>query len=249
MKRKTDDEKVTTLLDEAIDNNVAWCDAIARAHDRAPSLDAARWRCDAPMPPFHPNLITRDRHADVAEDLRDLVATLPSGWGVKDSHRALDLSASGFDAVVDADWYACTDLARLAAAAAGNADTDADAAIATVDDEEGLARWIAAWGNSSEEGARIFDAALLAREDVAFHALERGGRIVAGLVANRSGRVDGISNLFGAPSELGRCLAHVARGGRALVGYGDAAELSTLRVFGFHALGPLRIWIRRASVP
>lgn len=225
------------FLEEAIEDNIAWCDAMLRAHGATPRLDARRWRCDGFAPPFYPNLITRRRGARVDEDIRELLPTLPPGWGIKDSFAELALEGRGFERIVEARWYARPVPARRAEASCRAT------ASAVAGDAAALARWCAARRRIAGDGADAFPPSLLAREEIAFHQLERDGRIVAGLVATRRTRVSGVSNLFGAVPDLQRCLAALAARGRPLVGYGDAEELAALEPLGFVPLGRLCVWI------
>ena len=91
----------------------------------------------------------------------------------------------------------------------------------SVASESELAMWEASWSGQIDVGAasapltRTFPPVLLEDPDIAFLTAERGGWVVAGIVANRSndgagGEVVGVSNVFSpaedgtssAPSEL-----------------------------------------------
>ena len=69
----------------------------------------------------------------------------------------------------------------------------------------------------------------------------------AGLDASGSGDTIGIYNLVGPPDGVVACLAAVVQASpnATLVGWGDNVELANLAPFGFRALGPLRVWLRR----
>src|SRR5206468_3475498 len=105
--------------------------------------------------------------------------------------------------------------------------------------------------------ARIFLPALLADADVVIIAAYRDQRMVAGVIANRTGDLVGVSNLFVPPEEgepfRAGCVARVrdAFPGLPLVGYEAGRDLAALRALGFDVLGPLRVWARSgdASAP
>jgi hypothetical protein len=90
----------------------------------------------------------------------------------------------------------------------------------------------------------------LADETIAFIAAYRQGQIVAGVIANRTGEVVGLSNLF-VPGEAktmfwAGCVAGVmaAFPGLPVVGYERGDDLAIAQTLGFESLGPLRVWLR-----
>jgi hypothetical protein len=71
--------------------------------------------------------------------------------------------------------------------------------------------------------------------------------VVAGDIANRSGDVVGVSNVFAhadAKRSWAGCLAASidAFPGLPLVGYERGDELVIAQALGFEAMGPLRVW-------
>ncbi|HMN28947.1 MAG TPA: hypothetical protein PKE45_12420 [Caldilineaceae bacterium] len=123
--------------------------------------------------------------------------------------------------------------------------------------EAALRNWEAAWNGepSAEEPApqRIFLPALLADPAIAFFALYTGEQIVAGAIANLTGEVVGLSNLFipaGNPAPYwAGCLAAISRlfPQQAIVGYEEGEALLQARHAGFTSLGPLQIWIKQPT--
>jgi len=91
------------------------------------------------------------------------------------------------------------------------------------------------------------------RGRIVFVAAHQGGRIVAGAVANRTGEVVGLSNVFAPAQDAAAywagCVASAmgAFPGLPLVGYERGADLSSAEEAGFSRLGPLRVWIRRPT--
>ncbi len=123
--------------------------------------------------------------------------------------------------------------------------------MAPGDTAEELARWEDAWrAHGSPATTRVFVPSLLADESVDVLVTVREGEIVAGVAANRSERVVGLSNFFAAgPSpdaELAGAVAAIRRSspGVAVVGYESGESLARALREGFRAAGALRIWLR-----
>ena len=176
--------------------------------------------------------------------MHDLVEAVGHPFTVKDSRAHLDLAPLGFRVLFDAEWI------RLE----HDAPTHAGGLLAagwrrlTTPDE--LARFEDAWrAHGSPATTRVFLPALLADESVAFLAVERDAAIVAGVVANRSTHVVGLSNFFAAGPEVDAqfagAVAAVRRSspGLPVVGYESGEALARARREGFRAAGALRIWI------
>jgi hypothetical protein len=119
-----------------------------------------------------------------------------------------------------------------------------------IDSAAELAAWEVAWrGQPSDDPyARIFLPALLEDDSIAIVAAYRDQQIVAGAIANRTGQVGGLSNVFVATQDAQRlragCVAAAQEcfPGLPLVGYESGADLAAFRALGFEELGPLRIW-------
>jgi len=66
---------------------------------------------------------------------------------------------------------------------------------------------------------------------------------VAGVIANRSGSVVGISNAFGLQDDWETAVS--ARfPGLPMVGYEHGPGLAAAKAAGFVGVGPLRVWLR-----
>ena len=96
-------------------------------------------------------------------------------------------------------------------------------------------------------GERIFVPEILQDQSVEFLFVEQAGEPIAGLVANKSCSVYGISNAFGDPEGIVSCINSVSRRGdeRAIVGYGSRFEVEFLSQFGFRSIGGLQVWVKQ----
>ncbi|RED52105.1 hypothetical protein [Aestuariispira insulae] len=231
--RKTgigDLKRLQDLLGRAVLNNIRWCEAVCRAHGTGADMEAGWWRLRGSPPPFYPHAISLKKDISVPLDL-------PPGAAVKDSYDQLAFDPAQWTRLFGAQWYGCE---------WGPLQADAGEVI-RADGPEGLAVWLSAWGGTPE-GQVIFRDELLRNPAVRFLMTADG---LAGLAAYREGeegaRLVGISNLFGVIEGIAACLNALARPGDQLVGYGDAEELALLEPYGFRALGPLSVWLRKAG--
>jgi len=218
-------------------NNAAWCDAVCAAHGQRGERVESHWRSGAPMPPRYPNLVTLSPAvAPVMAAVEELVRARPSAsWGVKDSFAVLPLERAGFHVLFMAEWIV---------RAPGR--TAPGVPCIRIHTDDGLAAWETAWGESAGE-ARVFLPPLLRRSEITFLARADGtGAISAGVVANRSDGVVGVSNVFGAPGARRECLDAVAalHPDLPLVGYETGTALAEARAHGFRSLGALTVWLR-----
>lgn len=238
------------LRDAAVRNNAVWCDAVCRAHELPTAADSLLWRCLGTPPPFYPSAVTvADQAPSQLALIKTLVAAgLPDGWAIKDSYAALDLAPLGFGELFAATWIGLAPDQPLP-------DSAGELRWSTVGDAATLARWEAAWrgepGNSAASPSeRVFRPVLLHDAAIRIIAGWRGDAIVAGAIANQSGAVVGVSNLF-LPADQSTAIRAGAVAavraqfpGLALVGYEAGDDLAAMREVGFAELGPLRIWLR-----
>jgi hypothetical protein len=168
---------------------------------------------------------------------------------VEDSFCALALGSHGFRILFAAEWI-CRAASRPPAD--GGVSGVRWVELRTASD---LAAWESAWSgqalaDSHADSARMFPPSWLADRDVAVIAACRAEQIVAGTIANRTGDVVGMSNVFLPPSEgerlLAGCVGAVMNAfpGLPIVGYEGGRRLGAMRDVGFDALGPLRIWVK-----
>lgn len=234
---------------QAVYNNAVWCDTVCRAHGRPGEFRQGMWLNLHETPPFYPNAITlsaSDGPAKQLEHLRELLeAGIPGAWAVKDSFSTLDLAPLGFRPVFDANWLYREEL--LPVPEADNVEVR-PVRIGTAYD---LSAWERAWSGGPgafQEESRIFLPSLLADDNVAFIAVWEDSSIVAGAIANRTGAVVGISNVFLPPHDGDRfracCVAGVMElfPGLPIVGYEAGEDAIAMQRLGFAEVGPLRVW-------
>jgi hypothetical protein len=236
---------------QAVYNNAVWCDTVSRAHGSPGEFLETIWLNRRETPRFYPNAVTLSEAESSAQlnQIRDLIeADLPGEWGVKDSFHALDLTPLGFRVLPSAEW-----IYRAASLPAPEVNLTS-VRWARIDEATELAAWEAAWNGEPDTREapqpRIFLPSLLEDANVAFFAAYNQQRIVAGAIANRTGDVVGISNIFlpehDATHFRAACLASVmdAFPGLPLVGYESDNDLAEMRSLGFESVGPLRIWLK-----
>ena len=231
---------------ECVSNNVDWYRSVTRAHGIECAIEHGVWTCRAVMPPYFSNAVTVSPSGVDAQlsHVLDLAAAVGRPFTVKDSHAQLDLAPLGFRVLFDAEWI------RLEHDAPTHAGGPPAAGWRRLTAPEELVHFEDAWrAHGSPAAARVFLPPLLADESVAFLAVERDAAIVAGVVANRSTHVAGLSNFFAAGPEADArfedAVAAVRRSspGVAVVGYESGEALARARRAGFRAVGALRIWI------
>ena len=236
------------FTEQAALNNAIWCDTVCRAHGRPGQFLSGLWLNRRAAPRFYPNVVTLtagDAPLQI-EHIRELSRVgLPAGWAVKDSFRALDLAALGFEVLFDAEW-----IWRPAETAAPDSGS-AGAHWARARTEAELAAWETASGSRVDD-AQMFLPALLADPALAFLADNREDGFHAGAIVNRAAGAAGLSNLFGPSDQATRTFASAVAAAQAvcpglpLVGYESGDDLAAAQTVGFAASGPLRVWVSRA---
>ncbi len=249
-------EMTPSRIEQAARNNAIWCDTICRAHGIPGEVQDYLWLNRHQVPRFYPNAVTLSQTQGVAEQLaqiQDMNAEgIPGNWAVKDSFCILDLAPLAFQPLFEATWlWRAPSLPKPKVVGVG-------IHWATVQEPSELSRWETAWNglpadDRSAPPARIFLPSLLADKDVAFITAYRDEHIIAGAVANRTGDVVGLSNVFvpgdDAPRFWAGCLtaAMDAFPGLPLVGYERGSELAVAQTLGFEGIGSLRVWRRMGS--
>ncbi len=214
--------KAELTIAAAVRNNIAWCDAMCRAHGIVGEADDEAWAWPMRTPPYYPDAVTlRPSASETA-----LLARIDAGPGcsIKDSFCTLRLP--GFEVILEASW-----VYRTPGPARG-------AEWSTMTASQ-LPEWERAWGGP----LGLFVPALL--EDAQFLAARSDGRITAGAILNRSRDVVGISNVFGGDWAGAVATATHLYPDLALVGYAAGSDLATARRQGFDAIGQLRVWLHR----
>ena len=92
----------------AVLNNVRWYEAMFAAHRLTSETDGRVWRSHETPPPFHSNLVVIAPDTTVT-DIEGYAAEIEkarpkTGWSLKDSHAALDLSPVGCSMLFEAEW-------------------------------------------------------------------------------------------------------------------------------------------------
>ncbi|WP_407647104.1 hypothetical protein [Actinacidiphila soli] len=220
-------------------NNAEWCAAMSRSHDLASEFREQAWAAPARTPLYCPDAVTLVPGVDPAALAARIDITAP-GASVKDSFADLDLTEAGFQVLFEAQW-----IHRPASAPAIASDLAWDVA----GDPDTLRAWALAW-DDGDGNAGLFRRELL--DDPATFVLaghSPGGRVIAGAVANRSGQVVGISNVFaldGGPDAAWPVVleaVHWLFPTLPVVGYEHGDDLAVAVRHGFEPVGPLRIWL------
>jgi hypothetical protein len=223
-----------TRLAAAIWNNVALCDAVCQLQAIPTCVESGLWRTLTPAPPYYPDVITIDR-AVTSEQVGTLL-TDTGGKSIKDSFSALDLAPFGFKPLFSASWIRrdCSLLNRSPVMV-----------WARVESRGELEFWRSLHGSADSIPAELLSdpgiSVFLGRDD--------GGHR-AGFIANQSGDVVGVSNVFAtdiAPELVWRdvaALLAIQYPERDTVGYEEGDALIAARDAGFAAIGPLTVWLR-----
>ena len=220
-------------------NNAELCDLVSRAHGIDGAFASDAWTSPRRTPPCYPDAVTLQSSAD-ATDVLDRIDSSP-GASVKDSFATLDLVPQGFRILFSAEWIVRPFVAP--------ARRDDPIRWSKVSDAAGLAEWEAAWTDAGDP-LGLFRPDLLTYPGVAVLRGEMRGAVVAGVVANRSARVVGVSNFFARTVPVGDAwtgaLDAVSARFRGLdvVGYESDEMLDAARRAGFRSIGPLRVWIK-----
>jgi hypothetical protein len=235
---------------QAAENNARWCDAVGHTHGGPGEIHEHLWLSRRPMPRFYPNVVTLSAEAGAAVQLaamRELVNEAQLGaFAVKDSFACLDLVPLGFQVLFEATW-----LWRDAMVPPPTL-VDTGLQWTSIDDPDALSDWEAAWNGSPADPAasppaRIFLPALLSDPDIRCVAAYRDQQVVSGAIANRTGDVVGVSNVFAhedAERSWAGCLATIITTfpGLPQVGYERGEERAIAETLGFEVVGPLRVW-------
>lgn len=234
-------------IEQAAHNNAIWCDTVCRAHGRSGAFHEALWLTWQAPPPFYPSAVTLQGTKGITAQLGYIQRLIDTGAAdsVKDSFYTLDLLSKGFDVLFEAEWiYRSASLPKPDVEIAG-------VHRKKISRASELAAWEAAWNREpAAEHEPLFLPSLLSDDNVAILAAYYNQTLVAGAIANCTGEVVGISNIFLPAAEpeqyLAVCLAMVVDvfPNLPLVGYESGEDLVRSVSMGFESIGPLRIWTR-----
>jgi hypothetical protein len=225
----------SALLLKAVENNIHWCDVVAQSHSLTTHFTEHHWYCTNAAPPLYPNIITRQpKHFNPAQ-FNDLMGKLDTDWAMKDSFHEAEQVEHAYLNLFSAHWYGYEP--RSVRDYGFHYPQ-----LKTVKDSHQLALWVAAWGQTPA-GQTIFNDSLLQHENVTFVFLTEQSVMTCGAILFEHSGVMGITNLFGSKEEQQRLVRtiQVSFPEKSLVGYGDDAEFTLLKPFGFHELGKLSV--------
>ena len=99
---------IPSLLELAVRNSAAWCDAVCRAHGIPGEFHQHLWLNQNSVPRFYPNAVTLTTTVGAAEEL-SFIRSLPAAQrlripAVKVSCSPLDLAPLSFAALFEATW-------------------------------------------------------------------------------------------------------------------------------------------------
>jgi hypothetical protein len=217
----------------AADNNARWCDLVCRSHGIPTAFQYGLWVALRRSPDLYPDAVTLIPGL-ATEDVLRSVQDGP-GCSVKDSFDALDLAPMGFDELFRAQW-----IFREPAPSRPNTAL----AWTVVETDEAFREWTRAAGLSG-----IFRSSLLRNPSVRILAVHGPNGLTAGAVANRTGPVVGVSNVFTttiAADEAWAGIPHalaVVFPSLPLVGYEQEEDLQAALGGGFTEVGALRVWL------
>jgi hypothetical protein len=220
-------------------NNGDWYAMMFDVHQRRyERSDLVFTAVDVP-PPFHSGMVVlTPGRSEAVSNLIPSRADQPR-FGIKDSFNELDFAMVDLVELFSASWIWCD--------TPPDADLDGWEAIDSVDR---LLQWEAAWkegGSPTDE--RQFPDAILERADVGLFGRVAGSGYDAGVIANRSADVVGLSNAFGPADAYPAAAALCGRFGDGLpvVGYEQGEDLDVALAAGFEATGELRVAYRPAE--
>lgn len=238
-------------IDLAVLNNVHWYESMFAAQGLSSETDGRVWRSHATPPPFHSNLVViapDTTETEIEAYAAGIEQQRPkTGWSLKDSHAALDLSPLGCTMLFAADWIWHDPVPAAGPPIKPHLSWRRLSAPAD------LAAWENAWSGAAANEtaspqARQFPDSLLASPDHAFFGGLLDGKILAGGIVNRSPGAVGLSNIFAPPELLGETWTMLVSAiaaafpGAPIVGYERGDDLDMARSAGFVAIGKLRIW-------
>ncbi|GAA1435204.1 hypothetical protein GCM10009616_31650 [Microlunatus lacustris] len=221
---------MTDLLEDAVLDNAAWCDAVCRAAGLPTSASAEVWSVGRRSPDGYPDAVTLRPGLRAATVLARIEAG--DGCSVKDSFADLDLAPAGFGVLFEASW-----IGRRAPT------TSAPLALDWL--EVSTAAELTPWSRRLE--VPPLPPALLTQPGLhVLGAVEVG----AGFVLSRTGAVVGVSHAVPGAADPAILWADVValagqlHPGADLVGYEQGADLEHSSTAGFEPIGTLRVWMR-----
>lgn len=232
------------LLLAAVQNNAEWCEAVCVGHGLVTEFGRHAWISQERTPSLFPDVVTllpEATAADVIAPTDTAPADTAAGCTVKDGFARLELADAGFEPLFEATW-----IVRLPGAA-----PPPEMGWRPVSTRAELVAWDRAWSASAVGRPEVLHAGLFDDERIRFFGDQRAAGAdgpAGGVVANVSGGVVGLSNLFDGGDPAAAWAAAVAAvsasfPGLPIVGYDSGEGLERAREHGFEPLGPLRVWL------
>jgi len=239
-------------LDQAVQNNAHWYEALCRVHGVPGERHGGYWISRGAMPPYMSNLITLTGATHAAAQLAAIRSLIEvdgkSHFSVKDGFQCLDLGALGFHVLFHATWI-------YRAPGTPSSEDASGLEWSVVRSPAELVEWEQSWRGTNADArghAPIFLPSLLRDPDFHFLLGRRGGVSLATAALNRSGDAVGISNVFSDVENVGPLFPGAVRLATELhpalpiVGYERGASLIDAQSAGFEPLGGLTVWNRTA---
>ncbi|RDU38718.1 hypothetical protein DRW41_03935 [Neobacillus piezotolerans] len=224
---------MNTLVDQAVLNNVAWCEIVCNTHGIAGISKQQVWGLLSKAPPFYPEIITISKDVPI-EEIKHFIEN-GNDSSIKDSYANNDLARFGFKILFEAEWIYHSSVSDLEPIQSNRR---------VITTEEDLAQW-----TITSELDGVIKPDLLKRKNVKIFILEKNDGIY-GFIANLNANVVGISNVFSIGKEnksLWRDIPQVVANefpGLAMVGYEHGSTLEDAHLSGWRSIGPLRVWFK-----
>ena len=175
-------------------NNAVWCDTVCQTHDVTGEFHEPFWISWDQTPLYYPNLVTLSPTAKLTSEQNVFADFLTMkrdyAISVKDSFAVLDLTPFRFYELFRVQWI----FRQAPGEPSWQGATDLE--WRRVISERELLQWEEAWSQTILSPKRLFLPDLLHNVDICIMASYKEGQIVAGAIANRTGEVVGVSNVF-----------------------------------------------------
>ncbi|MDP5277187.1 hypothetical protein [Chengkuizengella axinellae] len=224
---------MNTLIDQAVKNNIAWCEIVCDSHGVAHTSKEHLWGVFSKAPKYYPELITKSKYSSV-EDINNYINKVTVS-SIKDSFANLNLSPLGFEILFNAKWIFHEGV---------HDSRSLHDKWRVINTEKDLKKWTISSGLVD-----IIKPDILNENSVKIFMYEQNNA-VCGFIANLSANVVGVSNVFTtdhANEELWLDIPDIISTefpGFPIVGYEHNENLIAANSAGWRSIGSLRVWIR-----
>ncbi|MDW0118643.1 hypothetical protein QTL97_17090 [Sporosarcina thermotolerans] len=218
-------------VDQAVENNIAWCKLICEAYGKRSDTTEKVWALTSEAPTYYPELITMNRKTKDTDILEFL--NLNHISSVKDSYATLQLASYGYQMLFEAEWICYPTL---------NEYKPDQYEWNIVRTEKEFEHW------KNLTGLEI-PSRLLEIDGVNFFFIDCPSKFAA-FIVNKAANVIGISNVFSSDMDITGLWRSIPQAvskefpGVPLVGYEQGESLSAAHASGWTSIGPLRVWIK-----